>query len=249
MRQPVSGHTRPGGPGRPFHLLAQVPPLDAAAPAPASATPLSVATRAQLQTILTLCQHLVSASSGELCLHREGGWEPLVASDPPAKQNEWRDVATADPATADRQGAGYHVVRLATSPPLALVLRVESPVTPAMARLLREALALALPVLGMDERLRRDEQARQRVLHVQEELAHDLRTPLTAISGFAQLLQRPGKLDEARRRDFAAIAVTESQQATAIIDHLVARLQAEAEALGGTAAPRDASAPTSRPTQ
>jgi signal transduction histidine kinase len=125
-----------------------------------------------------------------------------------------------------------HIVTASSAPWFALSLRAQQAPAPETARLLTQTLDLALHVLRAGELLRREEQSRRRVRDMQAELAHELRTPLTAISGFAQLLQRPGQLDEARRRNYAGIAVNESQQVTAIIDHLVAALQAESEALG-----------------
>jgi signal transduction histidine kinase len=219
-------------PGRPFHLLAQVPPP---AHVPAVATRLQRAdlgrlpatTMRQLSTVLRLCQCVVDASAAELVIKVDDGWV-LLARVP--HQESPRGAISSAPG---RDGApdGRYVVLLPTTPALAMTLLVSRPVTPDGDLLLREALEVAALILRAGDDVRRIEQTRRHVLDVQAELAHELRTPLTAISGFAQLLQRPGNLDEARRRSYAGIAVTESQQATAIIDNLVATLEAEAVAL------------------
>lgn len=218
--------------GRSFHLVAQVtPPLSHPAVATerrrAEWEQLPAQAMQQLSTVLRLCQSLVSASVAELSVQVDDGWVLLARWE---RQEAPRDDMPDD-ATGGGQAGGEFVVRVPTSPALVMILTVGHPVTPEQALLLREALEVVLPILQAGDDVRRVEQTRRHVLDVQAELAHGLRTPLTAISGFAQLLQRPGKLDEARRRSYAGIAVTESQEATAIIDHLVAVLETEAAAL------------------
>jgi signal transduction histidine kinase len=232
----VNGHGGRGAPERPFRLLAQVPPptdsvLKMGNGVPGNPVGLPSETATQLQTLLILCRTLADAPAGEIAGQLAGRWMTLVQSDQPIAQSGLR--ATEQPSGSGAIAkSGQHVVRVAGRPALALILTTKQPVSSSTTKLLTKALALAFPILRDGEVRQRAEESRQRVLHVQAELAHDLRTPLTAISGFAQLLQRPGQLDEVRRRNYAGIAVTESQQVTAIIDHLVEQLQAEAEALG-----------------
>lgn len=237
MRQPVNGHGGRGAAERPFQLLAQVPPSAASVLKTTDGVPgkpagLPSETATQLLTLLTLCRTLADAPAGEIAGQLAGRWMTLVQSDQPIDQS--------GPIGPDVEAlSGRHVVRVAGRPALALILTTKHPVSSATTKLLSKALALAFPILRDGEVRQREEESRQRVLHVQAKLAHELRTPLTAISGFAQLLQRPGQLDEVRRRTYAGIAVTESQQATAIIDHLIDQLQAEAEALGKGEEPGD----------
>jgi signal transduction histidine kinase len=51
------------------------------------------------------------------------------------------------------------------------------------------------------------------------QLVHDLRTPLTIVQGFAELLQRGGVgLDEARRDEYLARIVQASREMKGILD-------------------------------
>jgi signal transduction histidine kinase len=255
MRQPVNGHGGRGAPERPFQLLARVPPATASALKTSDGVPgnpvgLPSETATQLQTLLTLCRSLADASTGEIAGQLAGRWMTLVQSDQPIEQSGPRPTGRPNGPGVEAQ-SGRHVVRVAGWPALALILTTKHPVSSATTKLLSKALALAFPILRDGEVRQREEESRQRVLRVQAKLAHELRTPLTAISGFAQLLQRPGQLDEVRRRTYAGIAVTESQQATAIIDQMVDQLQAEAEALGKGEEPGDTGqgAPGTTPTR
>jgi signal transduction histidine kinase len=50
------------------------------------------------------------------------------------------------------------------------------------------------------------------------ELVHDLRTPLTIINGFADLLSNRPELPEAQRREFVARIAEASREMTRILD-------------------------------
>jgi signal transduction histidine kinase len=236
MRQVVNGQTLHMATGRSFRLLGPRTQQDAEAePAltePTAAEYLPTQTADQLHTLLVVCRNLVGASAAEISVQTAGGWLTLVRSvvraapSEPGTGNERKRTATGG------VDGKHYGLRLQSTPVLVLALVVHRAVSPETARLLRKTLELAPPILRAGDLTEREEQTRRRVLNVQAELAHELRTPLTAISGFAQLLQRPGQLDEERRRSYAGIAVSESQQASAIIDHLVAQLQEEVEALG-----------------
>jgi signal transduction histidine kinase len=239
----VNGHGRQGTPERSLQLLEQAPPppdavLKTSNDVPGNLARLTTATATQLQTLLILSRTLVDAPSGEISGQLAGHWMTLVQSGPPISPLGPRATEPPNSSGVEAQ-SGRYVVRVPGTPALAMILTTKKPVSSSTANLLSKVLALALPILRDGEVRQRDEESRQRVLHVQAELAHELRTPLTAISGFAQLLQRPGQIDEVRRRSYAGIALTESQQVTAIIDHLVEKLQAEAEALGKGEEPGD----------
>ncbi len=236
MRQAVDGQTYQMASGRSIRLLSQSTEPGGASvgsiPDEASVFEhLPVRTADQLHTLLVLCRNLAVASAAELSVQTESGWLTLVRSTPVGTSQE-PSFGNKRAAMTSRVNGKHYVVRLASTPVLVMALIVHQAVSAETAQLLKKTLELTLPILRAGDRTERDEQTRRRVLNMQAELAHELRTPLTAISGFAQLLQRPGQLDEERRRSYAGIAVTETQQATAIIDHLVARLQVEVEALG-----------------
>lgn len=224
-------------PRRSLHMLSQStnrqpPDVETGSSSSDALEHFSADTAAHLQTLLILCQRIAAASAAEFIVRAGSGWVTLlqsmtVPSSAPPQETRSRKLPTEDVDAGKR-----HVVPAPSAPWFALSLRVQQAPEPETIRLLTQALRLALHVVQTGEFLRREEQSRRRVLEMQAELAHELRTPLTAISGFAQLLQRPGQLDEERRRNYAGIAVVESQQVTAIIDHLVAALQEEAEALG-----------------
>ena len=52
------------------------------------------------------------------------------------------------------------------------------------------------------------------------DLQHDLRTHLTVMTGFADLLARPGDLTEEVRRDYAARIVSAVMEMRDIVDDL-----------------------------
>ena len=52
------------------------------------------------------------------------------------------------------------------------------------------------------------------------ELQHDLRTHLTVMTGFADLLARPGDLGEEARRDYARRILTAVMEVRDIVDEL-----------------------------
>jgi signal transduction histidine kinase len=224
-------------PRRSLHLLSlstdpEAQGVNAEVPAYPELEHLSAETAAFLQTLLTLCQQVATASIAEFTVRAGGRWVAVLRAMPASTPSPSPERRSRTPPASDDASGRRHVVTTSAAPWFALSLQVQQAPARETARLLTQALALAIHVLRAGELLRREEESRRRVLDMQAELAHELRTPLTAISGFAQLLQRPGQLDEARRRNYAGIAVNESQQVTAIIDHLVAALQAESEALG-----------------
>jgi signal transduction histidine kinase len=53
-----------------------------------------------------------------------------------------------------------------------------------------------------------------------DDLQHDLRTHLTVMTGFADLLARPGELDQAARRDYAQRILTAVMEIRDIVDEL-----------------------------
>ena len=237
MRKRVNDKALGRLPRRSLRLLSPAIDLEApdseVEPSPsAGLEQFSAETEAFLQTLLSLCRHVAAASVVEFNVRAGNRWVTLLQTVPEPSPAPFPETPSRNRSSPAGTPGIRHVVTTPSAPWFAMSLRVQQTPAPETTRLLAQAVELALHVLRTGELLRREEQSRRRVLNMQAELAHELRTPLTAISGFAQLLQRPGQLDEERRRNYAEIAVVESQQVTAIIDHLVAALQAESEALG-----------------
>lgn len=197
-------------------------------------------TKRHLQTLTALCRRVAGASAAALFAQTASGWRLLAEEAGNAtdlallRQIMLTPFPDREPALAERM-EGRQVVRLVTPFGLALLLAVGCRLDESVVTSLGEALALAEPLARaerMREQLRR---ARGDLLAVKSELAHELRTPLTAVSGFAQLLGRPGTLDEGRRRNYAAITLSESQSAIAVVDRIVIQFQAAADSVESAA--------------
>lgn len=112
--------------------------------------------------------------------------------------------------------------------------------TVSMGRLVRYAQALAAgeraepPGRGRDEigelsralaALRQEVDGRAYVEHYVQHLTHEMKSPLTAIRGAAELLAEP--MDEADRRRFAASAVGQAERLRILVDRLLRLAQLE----------------------
>ena len=115
--------------------------------------------------------------------------------------------------------------------------------TVSMGRLVRYARALAAgeraepPGRGRDEigelsralaALRQEVDGRAYVERYVQHLTHEMKSPLTAIRGAAELLAEP--MDEADRRRFAASAVGQTERLQALVDRLLRLAQLEHQA-------------------
>ena len=213
-------------------------PADVAGHGPATHSP-----RAYWATLLTLARSITDARAAALLTEEGDGWRYLAEVAATDKHlARLHALLQAPPGrAADRTNGELCLVQIATRPALRMALLVPNGPPPATVDLLEQVLDVAVLIVTATMQERQLREAYRALLELEADLAQELRTPLTAVSGFTQLLRRGGEIDECRRTSYAAIASEETEQVASAIDQIIAKVQRHAAALasgsGGFAIP------------